>query len=73
VQRIDIGLSGGTIEFSKNTSIDPFTLVQLIQSQPHRFKLKNGTMLHIVTDSPTPTSRFDTVEEIITLVSRKPQ
>ena len=73
VQRIDIGLSGGTIEFSKNTTIDPFTLVQLIQSQPHRFKLKNGTMLHVITESPTPASRFDTVEEIITLVSRKPQ
>jgi len=73
VQRIDVGLNGGTVEFSKNTVIDPFALVQLIQAQPHRFKLKNGTVLHVIADSPTPQSRFDTVEEIIKLVSRKSQ
>ena len=73
IERLDVGLKGGSIDFGKNTTVDPFTLVQLIQSQPHTFKLKNGTQLRFETDSPTPESRFDTVEEIIKLVSRKPQ
>lgn len=73
IERLDIGLNGGSIEFSKDTTVDPFTLVQLIQSMPHRFKLKNGTQLRFESESPTPEARFDSVDEIIKLVTRKPQ
>ncbi|GGX51137.1 transcription-repair coupling factor [Saccharospirillum salsuginis] len=73
IERLDVGLTGGFIDFGTNTTVDPFTLVQLIQSMPQRFKLKNGTQLRFEADSPTPESRFDTVDEIIKLIIRKPQ
>lgn len=72
IERLDLGPGGGFIDFSKDTSVDPFTLVQLIQAQPHRFKLKNGTQLRFDADCATPERRFDTVEEILKLVTSKP-
>ena len=72
IERLDLGPKGGFVDFSKDTSVDPFTLVQLIQAQPHRFKLKNGTQLRFEADCPTPERRFDTVEEILKLVTSKP-
>lgn len=72
IERFDVGPSGGFIDFAKDTVIDPFRLVQLIQSQPHRFKLKNGTQLRFSADCAKPEQRFDTVEEILTLITSKP-
>ncbi|MCH8530478.1 MAG: transcription-repair coupling factor [Saccharospirillum sp.] len=73
IERLDVGPTGGSIEFSKETSVNPFTLVQLIQSQPHRYTLRNGTQLRFEAKSETAAQRFDTVREILKLIARDPQ
>ncbi|MHA7878363.1 MAG: transcription-repair coupling factor [Saccharospirillum sp.] len=69
IERLDVGPTGGSIDFSKETRVDPFTLVQLIQSQPHRYALRNGTQLRFEASSQDADQRFDTVRKILKLIA----
>ncbi|BCE01791.1 transcription-repair coupling factor [Marinicellulosiphila megalodicopiae] len=71
IKKIDMGDKGGTIEFSSQTTIDPFILVQLIQSMPQMFKLNKGDQLKFFIESEKET-RFERLNEILKLISKKP-
>ncbi len=39
IVKIDAGPNGGRLEFSEDTPVEPFTIVRLVQSEPHRYRL----------------------------------
>ena len=47
IQRLDLGEQGGTIEFSADTPVDPFSVIQLVQNEPSTFRLDGATTLRI--------------------------
>jgi transcription-repair coupling factor (superfamily II helicase) len=47
IQRFDLGEQGGKIEFSADTPVDPFSVIQLVQNEPGTFRLDGATTLRI--------------------------
>ena len=47
ITRIDLGEEGGKLEFTEDTPVDPGTIIALVQSEPHRYRLRNGNQLAI--------------------------
>ena len=58
ISRIDLGAEGGKVEFSEDTPIDPGTIVALVQSEPHRYRLRNGNLLAVSETMEKAETRF---------------
>lgn len=65
IRKIDAGASGGRLEFSSETHIDPMRLIKLIQTQPKRYKLEGGDKLRFSLPSEDATQRFEVVRVVM--------
>lgn len=65
ISKIDAGPSGGRLEFSGETHVDPMRLVKLIQTQPKRYKLEGGDKLRFILPSEDATQRFEVVRLVM--------
>jgi transcription-repair coupling factor (superfamily II helicase) len=73
IERVDFGPSGGRLEFAADTTIDPFALVRLVQREPNRYRLEDGTRLRVVAKLDDPNARFDCVTELLEQLSPRRQ
>lgn len=71
IAKIDAGPKGGTVEFESETQVEPFTIVQLIQTQPTKFKLNRGDQLKFTIETSTAEERFGTIESILKLLVKE--
>ena len=58
IRRIDLGGRGGRIEFHSNTSIDPSSIIDLVQTDPD-YRMDGGEKLRIVKELPDREARFE--------------
>lgn len=65
IEKIEAGSSNLRIEFGAQTSVDPFTLVKLMQQFPTRYKLEDGKRLVIKEDLELAEARFEAVENLL--------
>lgn len=65
ISKIDASESGGKIEFSKDTKIEPLTIVKLVQSQPQSYKLIGATQLQFNIETKNADSRLKAVHTLI--------
>jgi len=65
IRRIDAGQKGGKIEFSKQTVVDPFTIVRLVQKQPDRYRLAGATELKFTEPMETGEKRLETIGALL--------
>lgn len=71
IKKLDAGESGGKIEFDQETVVDPGSIVELVQSEPHRYKLATANQL-IFDDKMTKTeTRFSKVERLLERLEKK--
>jgi len=70
--KLDAGESAGRIEFGKDTKVDPYVMVRLVQTKPASFKLEGANALKFIFDMPDPESRFKQVGQVLTLLSGSP-
>jgi len=63
--RVEMSATGGLIEFSENTSVDPEVLVHLLESEPERFKLDRKQRLRVYDDLADPEQRFEFTAQLI--------
>lgn len=63
--KVDVGPQGGKIEFSSTTTVDPLTLIKLIQSQPNRYKFEGGTIFKFQIPMEIPEERFIIIETLL--------
>ncbi len=70
IERLDLGASGGRIEFSASTTVDPFVIVQLVQRQPATYRMEGGTHLRITRSLATFDERHDCAEELLETLSK---
>ena len=70
IDRIDVGPAGGRIEFAAETTVDPFTIVKLVQREPDTFRYRDGdgragNRLIVRRGMPHPDTRFQFVEALV--------
>jgi len=64
IKKVDAGPQGGRIEFGADTSVDPLTLIKLIQGQPKRYKFEGATLFKFMVPMERPEERFNTLEAL---------
>ncbi|MFV2090957.1 MAG: TRCF domain-containing protein, partial [Pseudomonadales bacterium] len=47
IVRLDFGDNGGRVEFSAETQVDPYAIVQLVQREPATYRLDGATLLRV--------------------------
>lgn len=72
IAKLDAGEQSGRIEFAAQTSINPFTLVRLVQSKSKTFKLEGGNTLKFSLNMAGIEQRFHQIEQIITELQKDP-
>ncbi|AZS50357.1 transcription-repair coupling factor [Entomomonas moraniae] len=65
ITKIDAGPQGGKVEFSTHTTVDPLTLIKLIQGQPKHYKLEGGTTFKFQVPMERVDERFTTLETLL--------
>jgi transcription-repair coupling factor (superfamily II helicase) len=71
IKKLDAGPSGGKIEFAQRTPVDPFIIVQLIQAEPHRYRLTTANQLSFEEKMETSETRFQKVEKLFERLEQK--
>ncbi|MDA0789952.1 MAG: transcription-repair coupling factor [Proteobacteria bacterium] len=71
IKKIDAGPSGGRLEFDQDTVIDPGSIVELVQSEPHRYKLSSANQLNFTEAMEPPETRFKKVERLLERLENK--
>ncbi|HKI74312.1 MAG TPA: transcription-repair coupling factor, partial [Pseudomonadales bacterium] len=65
IKKIDAGIRNGKLEFDQDTPVDPGTIVELVQSEPHRYRLAAANQLAFEENMENPETRFRKVERLI--------
>ncbi|MEH6501067.1 MAG: transcription-repair coupling factor [Pseudoalteromonas distincta] len=65
ISKVDVGPEHGRLEFAAHTSVDPMTLVRLIQDQPNRYKLEGATLFRFNAPMGAAELRLNTIEALI--------
>jgi len=65
IKKIDAGPKGARIDFVAKPNIEPMALIQLMQSQPKRFRLDGPDRLRILQDTSNAEERIQMLGDII--------
>ncbi len=71
IKKVDAGARSGKLEFHQDTSIDPFKIVRLVQSEPHRYRLPNANQLSFEENMEKPETRFQKIERLFERLESK--
>lgn len=71
IKKLDAGEKGGKIEFDQETTIDPGSIVELVQSEPHRYKLATANQLVFDDKMEKIDTRFKKVERLLERLDKK--
>lgn len=70
IVKLDAGDSQGRMEFGAQTTIDPYTMVRLVQTKPASYKLDGSNAFKFIFDMPDAKTRFSTIDHVIDLLSQ---
>ena len=71
IKKVDAGDKGGRFEFGQDTVVDPFSIVQLVQSEPHRYRLPTANQLSFEEVMDKPETRFTKIERLLERLEEK--
>ena len=71
IRKIEAGPATGRIMFGKEPNVDPRTIIQLIQTQTHTYKLDGQDKLRFTLSMPDNTARVDAVNKILDRLTEK--
>jgi transcription-repair coupling factor (superfamily II helicase) len=71
IKKLVAGERGGKIEFDQETTIDPGSIVKLVQSEPHRYKLATANQLIFDDKMEKIDTRFTKVERLLERLDNK--
>jgi transcription-repair coupling factor (superfamily II helicase) len=72
IRRLDLGAAGGTVTFEERNSLDPATVVRMIQKNPREYRLEGSLKLRVVRPLPTEEARFEFAAELMKRLVAKP-
>ena len=73
IRRIDIGATGGKVEFKQDTGIDPDGIIELIQTEPHHYRLSGSHQLQISESMEKQQTRFNKLERLLERLEARQQ
>jgi transcription-repair coupling factor (superfamily II helicase) len=62
---LELSATGGLIEFSTKTSVDPAILVHLLESEPDRFRLDRQQRLRVTDELKPADKRFELAAQLV--------
>jgi len=65
IEKIDAADGGGYLVFGSESRIDPVALVQLVQNDSRKYRLKGSHRLQIRDDLSDLETRFSTIENLL--------
>ena len=65
IVKIDAGKNQGKIEFGSETSVDPLTIVKLVQTQPQHYRLEGANQIRFIFDMETSEQRLHAVHSLL--------
>jgi transcription-repair coupling factor (superfamily II helicase) len=65
IRKIEFGTSAGRIQFAEQPNIDPGKMIQLIQTQPNRFKLDSQQRLHMLEVPENFQERIEQIHQLL--------
>ena len=71
IKKLDAGDRKGRVEFDQETRIDPGTIVELVQAEPHRYQLPTANQLSFNDKMETVETRFSKVERLLERLEKK--
>ena len=71
IKKVDASDKGGKLEFNQDTPIDPFAIVNLVQSEPHRYRLPSPNQLSFEEKMEKPETRFQKIERLFERLENK--
>lgn len=72
IQKLDAGPQSGRIEFGRETNIDPFRLIQIVQTRPATYKLEGGQALKFIENMPEIDQRLAVIERLLLDLQKDP-
>jgi transcription-repair coupling factor (superfamily II helicase) len=66
ILRLDLGTTGGRVEFSPQTTVDPLAVVKLVQAQPATYQLDGAAMLRVKRSLEGFDQRLEFANQLIT-------
>lgn len=73
VKKLDAGPKGGKLEFSQDTAVDPGSIVELVQSEPHRYRLAAANQLAFEENLENVETRFKKIERLLERLETRQQ
>ncbi len=65
IRKIDINAKGARFEFESHPSVDSSRIIQLLQSQPKKFRLEGPDKLRLIDEMPSINDRIIKISEVI--------
>ncbi|MFP5383227.1 MAG: transcription-repair coupling factor [Gammaproteobacteria bacterium] len=72
IRKIDASATGGRLEFDQETTVEPMTLIQLVQRQPRHYRMEAGNRLKFTLESETHDERIDVVGTLLDTLAQRP-
>lgn len=73
IDKLEANGSGGRIEFSGDTRVDPLSIVQLVQNQPQTFRLQGANLLKFTLEMQDPEIRIQNIMDLLAMLTAKEQ
>jgi transcription-repair coupling factor (superfamily II helicase) len=73
IRRFDLGAQGGTITFEEHNSLDPATVVRMIQMNPRVYRLEGSLKLRVTRPVQTEEARFEFAADLMRRLGEKPK
>ena len=71
IERIDSSPHGGFLEFGSKTTVEPLTIVKMVQDQPAIFSLQSATKLRYQNSFSTTAKRLEWLQTLINTLAKK--
>jgi len=73
IGRLELGTTGGLVEFTQTTTIDPAALVRMLESEPDRYKLDRQQRLRIYGELDEIEQRFGFADRLVDTLASAPR
>jgi transcription-repair coupling factor (superfamily II helicase) len=70
LRKLELGPTGGRVQFLSQPNVDPMSVICLIQSQPKMYAMDGPEKLRIRAELPDATSRLRTARGLLALLGK---
>jgi len=69
IRKLDLGTSGGRVQFVEKPNVDPMAVIRLIQGQSKHYRMDGPDKLRITLELPDAATRFQAARGLLTALA----